>query len=599
VKLLRPQGERLADPLAEVFRSKDRPDEAHAAAGILADYLADQPAQLVNLLLDADEKQFAMLYPRLQDRRDQALPLLCAELALQPNPQWLDHRKEHLAKRQANAAVAVLRLGQPDKVWPLLQYHPDPSEPRTQDPRLRSYLIHSFSRLGADLQTMVSRLNTETDPTARRALLLSLGEFSPDVFPHARPTYLVLQSHGAQALPSTGVPLGWLVQQGAAFGVMGARSFSPQFPAADRGPLVPELMQEYQDNPDPGLHGAAEWLLRQWHQVPSLRRIDAEGAKPEHRKAKLTRIYQELARENGRGDGYWYVNGVGQTMVVIPGPVQFLMGSPDSEDGRQASGSGGMDETQHTAKIGHSYAIAAKEVTVEQFQRCPLFEAHSYSRVYSPAADCPMNSVTWFQAAQYCNWLSKEEGIPEDQWCYEPDRESKHGMWMKLKPDYLNLTGYRLPTEAEWECACRAGAATSRFYGETEELLGKYAWYTKVSQDRMMLPGTPGQWAVTGGRLKPNDLGLFDMLGNALEWCENSEDDKDNKSVEDRKMRRGSSVGPPLLSGGYLRLKHSNRKLRGGSFIGPPGYVRCASRYETEPGDHDPIVGFRPARTLR
>ena len=64
------------------------------------------------------------------------------------------------------------------------------------------------------------------------------------------------------------------------------------------------------------------------------------------------------------------------------------------------------------------------------------------------------------------------------------ERHGEYAEGMKLAPDYLERTGYRLPSEAEWEYACRAGAVTSRYYGETEELLGKYAWYTKNSQDR-------------------------------------------------------------------------------------------------------------------
>ncbi len=118
-----------------------------------------------------------------------------------------------------------------------------------------------------------------------------------------------------------------------------------------------------------------------------------------------------------------------------------------------------------------------------------------------------MVGTSWYQAAAYCNWLSKEEGIAEDQWCYEIK-----GQVTKLKENYLSLTGYRLPTEAEMEYATRAGALTSRYYGETEELLPKYAWYQKNSQERT--------WPV--GSLKPNDLGLFDVQGNVFTWCQES-----------------------------------------------------------------------------
>ena len=94
--------------------------------------------------------------------------------------------------------------------------------------------------------------------------------------------------------------------------------------------------------------------------------------------------------------------------------------------------------------------------------------------------------------------------------CYEPNEEGQYAEGMRIRADALQRTGYRLPTEAEWEYACRAGAMTSRYYGLSEELLGQYAWY---------LTNTLGDRARPCGSLLPNDLGLFDMLGNVYEWC--------------------------------------------------------------------------------
>ena len=124
---------------------------------------------------------------------------------------------------------------------------------------------------------------------------------------------------------------------------------------------------------------------------------------------------------------------------------------------------------------------------------------------------------------------------------------------------------------------CRAEAVTSRYYGETAELLGKYAWYTTNSLNRSMLPV---------GSLKPNDLGLFDMLGNAWQWCEDralyysaGEDKEDINDIKDIK-------------------KDDSRVLRGGSFFIPASVVRSANRNANAPAPRDGSGGFRLARTF-
>ena len=194
--------------------------------------------------------------------------------------------------------------------------------------------------------------------------------------------------------------------------------------------------------------------------------------------------------------------------------------------------------------------------------------------------DSPQTAMTWYEAAWYCNWLSEQEGISEIEWCYEPakqDGKDAYAPGMKAKPNYLELLGYRLPTEAEWEYACRAGTVTSRYYGLTESLLPKYAWYLTNGENRA--------WPVAS--LKPNGFGLFDMLGHALEWCDDS-----YKSYPEagNKVSEDSGTTTPAT-------QDDRRVLRGGAFVARPGIVRSAYRSFLAPANRDFTVGFRPART--
>jgi eukaryotic-like serine/threonine-protein kinase len=242
-----------------------------------------------------------------------------------------------------------------------------------------------------------------------------------------------------------------------------------------------------------------------------------------------------------------------------------VIGSPTTELGRR------HNETQHKMRISRSFAIAAKPVTLEEFRQ---FRPEYVVTHYVPTPDCPVIGTSWYMAAAYCNWLSKQEEIPEDQWCYEiVDNMTR------LRGAYLSLGGYRLPTEAEMEYATRAGAWTSRYFGETEDLLPKYAWYRNNSQEQT--------WPV--GSLKPNDLGLFDVQGNTYTWCQEGIQEyvagNDGEVTED-------------LEDMILEVSHTRyRQKRGGSFRDPIAFVRSAIRIHDEPVERGNI-GFRLARTL-
>jgi formylglycine-generating enzyme required for sulfatase activity len=431
-----------------------------------------------------------------------------------------DDEKEKLGKRQANAAVALLRLNQAEKVWPLFQH--------SQDARARSYLIHRLSPLGTDAASIVQRLQDEREVSNRRALLLALGEFS-----------------------ATELSMG------------------------ERSALIPQLLELYRTDPDAGIHGSVAWLLRQWGQKEKLQGIDGELTKLSAPSAPSPRLRGE-GRGEGSTDRHWYVNGQGQTFVILPGPIEFLMGSPRTEAEREGRAEGPV-ERLHKARIDRSVALAACEVTVEQFLR--FRKDHSYIPQYADKPDCPINGVTWYDAAAYCNWLSEQEGLAKDQWCYERNARGDYAEGMKAKPNYLQLSGYRLPTEAEWEYACRAGTGTSRYYGETTELLSHYAWYTENSLNRWMLPV---------GSLKPNDFGLFDMQGNALEWC--------HDRIVHYRLRSAQQPTEDRPFAGAVR-DASLRVLRGGSFTDLPMTVRSAGRYRDQPTYRGIYVGFRAART--
>ncbi len=532
---LRPVGGVLREPLANVFRDPAKPDgERRMAVNFLAEFVATRPDQLVDLLVDAEPAYFAVLFDKLSSQRDAAVEKLSKVLERTPpnDAENSDPRREVLAIRQARAAAALLRLDHSKTVWPLLQRLKD-----WDDPRRRSELIHAVKPLGVDPRLLARRLGlrpdqssiqvgtesqpTETDPSARRALLLALGEWS---VAGAEPVDPVTrdEKHSADA----------------------------PFTAEEIEAMWPKLLETYRSDPDAGIHGASAWLLRQWGQKEKLLEIDRElAAKP---------------ADNENGSREWFINGQGQTLVTFRGPVEFLIGSPASEVDRIAG-----NEDQVRKRIGRSFQMSAYEVTVEQWQRHR--KDLNYAADRSRESDAPWNAPQWYDAARYCNWLSEQEGIPKEQWCYDPDQKFQSGM--TLPKDYLSRTGYRLPSEAEWELACRAGAVTSRYYGETATLLGRYAWYSKNSQDRWMLPI---------GSLKPNDRGLFDMQGNAFEWCQEAYGDyAEGDDVEDTQ---------PLSNEQY-------RVLRGASFSVQPSGVRSCLRLNFAPSFRNFLFGFRVART--
>ncbi len=224
------------------------------------------------------------------------------------------------------------------------------------------------------------------------------------------------------------------------------------------------------------------------------------------------------------------VNRLGIVLVPVPAG-QFWLGSPALETGHQE------DETRHLVQITKPFYFSAHEVTQKQYE-----SVMGYNPTHSKDADKPVENVSWNEAVDFCDKLSEQEGHQ-----------------------------YRLPTEAEWEYACRAGTTTAYSFGEDASRLDRYAWYS----------GNSDYTTHTGGEKLPNHWGLYDMHGNVWEWCQDWYAPYGNQ--------RGSTDPTGPEEGGF-------RVLRGGSFSYLPRNLRSADRFHDNPVFGNTRYGFRLAR---
>ena len=338
-----------------------------------------------------------------------------------------------------------------------------------------------------------------------------------------------------------------------------ARVDADRLSPALRKQITDAMHELWQTDPDGGVHSAAEWALRRWSAF-------TPPAYAGHRPFEVSREQR------------WHVAANGQTMIEFAGPFDTQVGSTREEPGH------GQDEYRQTVHINRSFAIAATETTMEQYLRFIAEKSSALGstgsgptylypyNVRAPDGTCPVNAVTWRDAVTYCQWLCELENIPEDQWCYPRGVPLEIGM--QLPDNFLDRTGYRLPTEAEWEVACRAGSDCAYSFGDATALLPFYANFIENSNGVTSPVGT----------FKPNAAGLFDMHGNVREWCHDKHDSR---------MPIYDFGDPEPLTEGYRNV------TRGGDYLSLVHETRSANRRGDLPlADILYSVGFRIARTL-
>lgn len=225
------------------------------------------------------------------------------------------------------------------------------------------------------------------------------------------------------------------------------------------------------------------------------------------------------------------VNSAGIRMRLIP-PGSYVMGSPVGEEGRWEH------ETQHVVSIGRPFYLSVTEVTQKQWNAVMPSESFWFEGERRPAEE-----VTWYDCHRFTQALCGNEGVVQ-------------GM-------------YRMPTEQEWEYACRAGTTTTYYFGNNPEFLHEFAEY-RQNNNEAPVP-VPSR--------RPNAWGIHNMLGNVQEWCFN----------KFRMYETDDPLNPDRVD---------FRSLRGGHWRSPPDQCRAAERGLLYPNSHGNLIGFRIIREL-
>ncbi len=570
--IVRPVKRHLRQPLLERFLAADQQGnsttdedaaQSLAAANAMATLFASDLELMVELFGAASPRQCGVLLrgiEKLPDRLRQQVPAAFRG-QLSPN-QWSEDAalrplQEPVLRSQINYAVGLLALSDPEPLREMMRQRRDPS--------FRTLAIERVGPSGIDtasIRRMISHCLTSAGSLQDRELA------------------------------------GWLL----ALGGCPEGSIAPSV----RREIADELRNSLSSYPGAAAHSALQWLHTRWTGAPPLNAEEsAAAAETAMRPPRTTH------------SPTWQTTRGGTTMIRL-GPVpSFPMGSSRAEQRRfeiHRLGEVIEGERLHQRTIPRQFEIATTEVTYGEFLAFDLarleilkndrdvalqqddqplakaidgaiaFCTRRFEDRKSKQRDpqLPITDIRWWDAVSYCRWLSDVQHLPDEQKCYPSVTEiewklnSPNGQTIPMVENLLGRQGYRLPTSAEWEYACRSASETPWFWGQSDSTAAEYAWSIhNASRETRPI-----------ALVKPNAFGLFDMAGNASEWCQD--------------WYTAYPDSPQLVDGvdHDSKVRPTRRENRGGNCEMEWPELRSAGRGQKEPRLTGKSLGFRLARTV-